>query len=105
VGFRKLMSFLDRLQIPIVGAIRDSQNYVHAADEGSSIHEMHSSRTKKDLVSWLPLTSWLELRLNTPLTDRDVLRLGDPQFPAESSADVVDLHTHLARRDPEGTGP
>jgi len=100
VGFRKLMSFLDRLQIPIVGAIRDSQNYVHAADEGTSIHEMHSSRTRKDLVSWLPLTSWLELRLNTPLTDRDVLRAGEPQAPTISSAEVVDLHNHL-----KGTGP
>ncbi len=105
VGFRKLMAFLDRLQIPIVGAIRDSQNYVHAADEGSSIHEMHSSRTRKDLVSWLPLISWLELRLNTPLTDRDVLRVGEPGTPGGSSAEVVDLHTRLARRDPEGTGP
>jgi hypothetical protein len=105
LGFRKLMAFLDRLQIPIVGALRDSQNYVHAADEGSSIHEMHTSRTKKDLASWLPLTSWLEMRLNTPLTDRDVLRLGDGSEPSESTADIVDLRTHLARRDAEGTGP
>ena len=105
LGFRKLMAFLDRLQIPIVGALRDSQNYVHAADEGSSIHEMHSSRTKKDLASWLPLTSWLEMRLNTPLTDRDILRLGDEPRTPDSSADVVDLRDHLARRDAEGTGP
>ena len=105
LGFRKLMAFLDRLQIPIVGALRDSQNYVHAASEGSSIHEMHSSRTRKDLVSWLPLASWLELRLNTPLTDRDILRLGDAPLTPGSTAEIVDLRTHLARRDAEGTGP
>jgi len=78
---------------------------VHAADEGSSIHEMHSSRTKKDLASWLPLTSWLEMRLNTPLTDRDILRPGDAPAAGESSAEVIDLHTHPGRRDAEGTGP
>lgn len=99
LGFRKLMAFLDRLQIPIVGALRDSQNYVHAAEEGTSIHEMLPSRVKKDLASWLPLTSWLEMRLNTPLTTRDVLRPGEANTTPENLADVVDLREHLQRRD------
>jgi hypothetical protein len=64
---------------------------------------MHPTRTKKDLASWLPLTSWLEMRLNTPLTDRDVMRLGDGPEATESTADIVDLRTHLSRRDAEGT--
>jgi len=105
LGFRKLTAFLDRVQIPIVGALRDSQNYVRAADEGSSIHEMHPSRTKKDLAGWLPLTSWLELRLNTSLTDWDVPRLGDAPKPGESSSGVVYLHTRVPRRDAQSTGP
>lgn len=98
LGFRKLMAFLDRLQIPIIGALRDSQNYVHAADEGTSIHEMHPTRAKKDLLSWLPLTSWLELRLNTPLTDRDILRQGEPPDAGDKLADVVDIREHMALR-------
>ena len=52
--------------------------------------------------SSLPLTSWLEMRLNTPLTDRDILRLGDAPDVPEHSADVIDLRT---RHDTEGTGP
>ncbi len=108
VGFRKLMAFLDRLQIPIVGALRDSQNYVHSADEGISIHEMHASRTKKDLLSWLPLTSWLEMRLNTPLSERDVLgQVEVPEFTQQAqpqvSAEVVNLSDHIARRDNPGS--
>lgn len=105
LGFRKLMAFLDPLQIPIVGALRDSQNYVRAADEGSSIHEMHTSKAKKDLAGWLPLTSWLELRLNAALTDWDVPRLGAPEAPGESSSDVVYLHSHIPRSDAASTGP
>jgi hypothetical protein len=40
------------------------------------------------------------MRLNTPLTERDTLRLGDAADPADSGASVVDLHTHAARREP-----
>lgn len=82
LAFRRLMSFLDRLSIPIVGALRDSQNYCHAAEEGLSVHEMLPSRVRKDLVSWLPLTSWLESRLNTPLTARDRLQPGGEAPPS-----------------------
>jgi len=98
VGFRKLMAFLDRLAIPIIGALRDSQAYVHAADEGLSIHEMPASRVRKDLVSWLPLTSWLEIRLNTPLTARDNLGTDRP----EPGGTVVELRGRLDGRGQHG---
>ena len=104
LGFRKLMTFLDRLQIPIVGALRDSQNYVHAAEEGSSIHEMHAARTRKDLLSWLPFTSWLELRMHTPLTERDSLRPGDTLPVGEASAQILDFQEHATRRDQGKSG-
>jgi chromosome partitioning protein len=99
LGFRKLMAFLERLQIPIVGALRDSQNYVHVAEEGLGVHEMLPSRVKKDLSGWLPLTSWLELRLNTPLTERDTLRPAGLGADGDDLADVVDLREHLRRRE------
>jgi chromosome partitioning protein len=98
LGFRKLMAFLERLQIPIIGALRDSQNYVHVAEEGLGIHELPPARVKKDLAGWLPLTSWLELRLNTPLTERDTLR-PDATLPGEDLADVVDLRERLRQRE------
>lgn len=98
LGFRKLMAFLERLQIPIIGALRDSQNYVHVAEEGLGLHELQVSRVRKDLASWLPLTSWLELRLNTPLTERDTLR--PPGLPVgDDLADVVDLRERLRLRE------
>lgn len=94
VAFRRLMSFLDRLSIPVVATLRDSQNYVHAAEEGLSIHELPASRVRKDLVSWLPLTRWLESRLETPLTARD--RLLPVTAPAQGR--VVNLDDHRRPR-------
>lgn len=72
VGYRKLKKFLDRLSIVVTGQLRDSQAYVHAADEGLSIHEMRPSRVAKDIDCWDPIMSWLEDRLGTGLTPRDL---------------------------------
>ena len=73
VSFRKLKIFLDRLDIATVCQLRDSQNYVYAAEHGVGIHELQPSRARKDLQQWEPLIDWLAMRLETPLTDRDLL--------------------------------
>lgn len=72
VSFRKLKLFLNRLDIATVCQLRDSQSYVHAAEQGVCIHEMQPSRVAKDLAQWQPLIDWLALRLETPLTVRDL---------------------------------
>jgi chromosome partitioning protein len=72
LAYRKLMRFLDSLSIPLVGVIRDSQNYVHAVEQGVGIHELPPSQARKDTESWEPLLAWLDERLNTPLTARDL---------------------------------
>jgi chromosome partitioning protein len=72
VGYRKLRRFVDHLSIAVVGELRDSQNYVHASDQGFSIHEMQPSRVHKDLDSWKTIIAWLESRLETELTQRDL---------------------------------
>lgn len=72
-AYRKLMSFLDRLSIPVVTVLRDTQNYVRTAELGKCIHEMRPSEVRKDLPRWRELTDWLESRVETPLTPRDLL--------------------------------
>jgi len=74
IAYRQLARFLNRLSIPVVGLIRDSQNYARAASSGLSIHEMQPSRARKDLAQWEAVTQWLESRLAKPLTPRDLLR-------------------------------
>lgn len=74
LAYRKLMRFLNSLSISVVGVLRDSQHYVHSAEQGLSIHEMHTSRVQIDTERWQPIFEWLEERLETPLTPRDFRR-------------------------------
>jgi chromosome partitioning protein len=74
LSYRKLMRFLDSLSISVVGVLKDSQNYVHSAEQGLSIHEMQISKVRSDLDRWLPIIDWLEEKLDTPLTPRDFRR-------------------------------
>jgi chromosome partitioning protein len=57
---QSLMRFLMSLDIPLVATLRDSQNYVRAAESGIGIFEMPSWRVKDDLQEWYALMGWLE---------------------------------------------
>jgi chromosome partitioning protein len=81
VAYKQLLRFLDRLSINLVGVLRDSQNYTHAAANGRCIHEMAPSQVRRDTEQWQAITEWLEARLEQPLTGRDWLR---PAAPGKS---------------------
>jgi chromosome partitioning protein len=72
VAYKRLMRFLASLNIPVVGILRDSQNYVHAVEQGLGVHELPHAQTLKDPETWAPLIGWIEERLATPLTPRDL---------------------------------
>ena len=55
-----LMSFLKTLNIPVIGLLRNSQNYIKAADTGVGIFEMTLSEVDKDMQEWEPIIRWLE---------------------------------------------
>ena len=57
--YQALIRFLHTLSIPIVATLRDSQNYVRAAELGLGIHEMKSYVAQADLEQWVPLVDWL----------------------------------------------
>jgi len=44
---------------PIVATIRDSQNYLRAAELGIGVHEMKSYLAQEDVAQWVPLVEWL----------------------------------------------
>jgi chromosome partitioning protein len=56
----KLMRFLTSLKIPIIAVLRDSQNYVHAADLGMGIYEMPQHRVKQDIEQMDRIVDWLD---------------------------------------------
>jgi chromosome partitioning protein len=57
--YQSLIRFLHTLGIPIVATIRDSQNYVRAAELGVGVHEMKSYVAHDDIEQWVPLVAWL----------------------------------------------
>jgi chromosome partitioning protein len=57
--YQSLIKFLQTLGIPIVATIRDSQNYVRAAELGVGVHEMKSYIAREDVEQWVPLVDWL----------------------------------------------
>ena len=60
-SFNKLMRFLDSLGIPIVAVLRDSQNYVRAAEKGLGMHEMRPpSRMRADVQQIDKIVTWLD---------------------------------------------
>lgn len=55
-----LLRFLKKLDIQYVGALRNSQNYIKAADTGVGIFEMPMSDAKIDMKEWEPVINWVE---------------------------------------------
>lgn len=66
VIYKSLMRFLETLRIPVVTTLRDSQNYIRAAETGSGLFEMKPYQVREDIDQWVPLVGWLNQR--TPLT-------------------------------------
>lgn len=72
IAYQKLRAFLDRLAITTVAVLRDSQNFVRAGELGISIHDMRICDARLDLQRWQAITEWLEAKVATELTSRDL---------------------------------
>lgn len=55
-----LLRALASFDTPTVAVLRDSQNYVHAANAGLGICELPYSRVKQDLQQFAPIVDWLD---------------------------------------------
>jgi chromosome partitioning protein len=62
LALQTLLRFLGTLEIPVVTTLRDSHNYLRAAEQGHGLHEMKSYLARDDLATWAPLLEWLETR-------------------------------------------
>jgi chromosome partitioning protein len=62
VIYQSLMRFLETLRIPVIATLRDSQNYVRAAEQGLGVHEMKRYLVEQDLEDWQPMLAWLKAK-------------------------------------------
>ena len=60
LAFQSLERFLKTLSIPVVARLRDSQNYVHASEEGLGVHELKKRPNEVERSHWQDLVTWLE---------------------------------------------
>jgi chromosome partitioning protein len=56
----KLERFLNKLDIPVIARIRDTQHYISAAEQGVGIHELKDRDAQKDRETWAELLDWLD---------------------------------------------
>jgi len=91
-SFAGLMRFLDSLGIPVVGILRDSQNFVRAAEEGLGVCELPGNRIEQDCEQLALITQWLaDFRRRGRSTQLDER--------IRSATNVTELHR---RRDESG---
>ena len=55
----QLHRFVEGLDLPVLGYLRDTQNYVQLAAHGLTLWDVAKSRVEKDLDQWQPIISWL----------------------------------------------
>lgn len=56
----QLQHFLATLSVPVVGQLRDTQNYVQLAARGLTLWDLNPARVERDLAQWRPIIDWLE---------------------------------------------
>jgi chromosome partitioning protein len=56
----KLHAFVDGLGVPVLGYLRDTQNYVHLAASGLTLFDVAPGKVEKDLAQWQPICEWLD---------------------------------------------
>ena len=55
----QLTHYIEQLGLPLVGYLRDTQNYVQLAAHGATIWDVAPSRVEKDIAQWNDILTWI----------------------------------------------
>ena len=55
----QLRNFLDSVSVPLLGFLRDTQNYIHLAAHGLTLWDVASTRFQGDREQWEPIVTWV----------------------------------------------
>ena len=55
----QLRTFLEGVRVPLLGFLRDTQNYVHLAAHGLTLWDVASTRFSGDRDQWAPVITWV----------------------------------------------
>lgn len=56
----QLHRFVDGIGLPVLGYVRDTQNYIQLAARGLTVFDLAPERVARDLAQWQPICRWLE---------------------------------------------
>ena len=56
----QLQHYVNSLGLPVLGFLRDTQNYVQLAAHGTTLWDVAPSRVEKDIEQWQELIGWVE---------------------------------------------
>ena len=56
----RLHEFVAGLGVPVIGELRDTQNYVQLAARGLTVFDIAPGRVQRDLEQWQSICQWLE---------------------------------------------
>lgn len=60
----QLRRFVEDVKLPVLGYLRDTQNYVQLAAYGLTLWDIAPSRVAKDLAQWESILEWVRAPLN-----------------------------------------
>ncbi len=67
--YHQLDSYLRKVRkAPFISALRETQNYVRAAERGLGVFELPPYLVRKDLDQWDPIIRWLNSKRSQPVT-------------------------------------
>ena len=84
-AFRDLELFLNKLNIPVLAQLRDTQNYNRFAKLGLGIHEYQHKATEVDRKHWQSIFNWIE----TNAKNRSILKTIQAQVNARAKPQVL----------------
>jgi chromosome partitioning protein len=64
--YRELDEFLTKQKAPFLTMLRDTQNYIRAAERGLGIFELAPYATEIDRQQWEPLLKWVKSKRSLP---------------------------------------
>ncbi|MEA5098377.1 MAG: ParA family protein [Burkholderiaceae bacterium] len=56
----QLANYVNELGLPVLGYLRDTQNYIQAAAHGATLWDIAPWRVEKDVELWQDLLAWVE---------------------------------------------
>jgi chromosome partitioning protein len=61
--------YIEGTGLPLIGTLRDTQNYVHLAAHGMTLFDVTPSRVARDLEQWVSIETWLGATQLAPTLD------------------------------------